>query len=78
MKDLKRTLQLLDDLDLHVHVISDNEELPIPIQTIVMSTHYVMREDSIVHVGNPGSIEVYVNRAAADAKIKCALPVKDY
>ena len=58
MKNLKETLQKLEDADMHVHVIDhDQHDYSYPLAYLVGNSHLVMHFDEIVHVGSPDTIE---------------------
>ena len=64
MKNLKKVLEKLETAKMHVHVIdhSNYTGMDAPIALLVMSTHYVMHDDKIVHIGNEHTIENFALR----------------
>ena len=62
MKHLKEVLQKLKEHDLHVHEIEHENGyagFTQPLAHLVSSTHYVMHNEHVVHVGNVVTIERY-------------------
>jgi hypothetical protein len=57
MENIKEVLEKLSDNDMHVHDIEDDATLPI--HTGIYDTHYIMKGDKIVHVGNLRTIESF-------------------
>ena len=60
MKGIHEVLEKLEIADMHVHVIDHSEgykNIDAPIAHLVMSTHFVMQENKIVHVGTVNSIK---------------------
>jgi len=59
MKNFKKVLEILESAKMHVHVIdhSNYTGMAAPIALLAMSTHYVMHDDKIVHIGNERTVE---------------------
>ena len=51
-------LKKLENNDLHVHAISRDEKLPIPVWHWM--THYIMKDSEIVFAGNLDSLNRWV------------------
>lgn len=66
MKNIKRILAKLEAADMHVHLINHSKDgykgMNVPISLLVNSTHYVMKENKIVHIGNVSTINDFVLR----------------
>lgn len=62
MKHPKKVLQILADNNLHVHELdhaAGYAGFTQPLAHLVMSTHYLMHNEHVVHVGTVDTIERY-------------------
>jgi len=61
MDKSKEVLEKLELADMHVHVIDHSEGgykgMAYPVALLRFSTHYVLKDSKIVHVGTVASIE---------------------
>ena len=63
MTNLKEVLEKLEENDMHVHEIDciNNPHLAdTPLAWLSRSTHYILKGDKTVHVGNGTTIERFV------------------
>jgi len=60
MNTNEKVLKKLEEKNLHVHVIEDDEKLPIPYAIKSISTHYVMDGSKIVFCGSSEGVVNWV------------------
>lgn len=57
-----KVLQKLEDVNMHVHIIDHQKGysgMNLPLAHLVMSTHFIMQGENIVHLGNLKTIESF-------------------
>ena len=58
MKEIKKVLRALETADMHVHELEVDSKIP----HHIYDTHYIMKGNDIVHVGNLTTIESFALR----------------